>query len=54
MANNGHEALAALERDTFDLVLMDVQMPEMGGLEATAAIREPRARDRRRTCASSR
>jgi signal transduction histidine kinase/CheY-like chemotaxis protein/HPt (histidine-containing phosphotransfer) domain-containing protein len=40
VANNGREALAALERDTFDLVLMDVQMPEMGGLEATAAIRQ--------------
>jgi len=37
---NGLEALKALERDTFDLVLMDLQMPVMGGLEATAAIRE--------------
>jgi two-component system sensor histidine kinase/response regulator len=40
VANNGREALAALEGDTFDLVLMDVQMPEMGGLDATAAIRQ--------------
>jgi two-component system sensor histidine kinase/response regulator len=36
---NGMEALAALEKDHFDLVLMDVQMPEMDGFDATAAIR---------------
>jgi CheY-like chemotaxis protein len=40
LAGNGREALAALEGQTFDLVLMDVQMPEINGLEATAAIRE--------------
>jgi CheY-like chemotaxis protein len=39
VASNGKEALAALERDSFDLILMDVQMPEMGGLEATEIIR---------------
>ena len=39
VANNGREALSAVERQRFDLILMDVQMPEMGGLEATAAIR---------------
>ena len=40
LAENGKLALEALERATFDLVLMDMQMPEMGGDEAIAAIRE--------------
>jgi CheY-like chemotaxis protein len=40
VAVDGKEALEALDRQTFDVVLMDVQMPRIGGFEATAAIRE--------------
>jgi signal transduction histidine kinase/HPt (histidine-containing phosphotransfer) domain-containing protein len=40
VANGGKEAVAALEQEHFDLVLMDVQMHEMNGIEATAAIRD--------------
>jgi len=40
VAVNGREALALLEGQAFDLVLMDVQMPELDGFETTAAIRE--------------
>jgi CheY-like chemotaxis protein len=40
IASNGREALTQLDRARFDLVLMDLEMPEMGGFEAVAAIRE--------------
>ncbi len=39
VANNGTEAVALHEKGNIDLVLMDVQMPEMGGLEAATIIR---------------
>jgi CheY-like chemotaxis protein len=40
VAANGKKALEALEKDSYEVVLMDIQMPEMNGLEATQAIRQ--------------
>jgi PAS domain S-box-containing protein len=45
LAGDGRQAVERFEREPFDIVLMDVQMPELSGLEATAAIRE-RERER--------
>jgi CheY-like chemotaxis protein len=45
MAANGVECLAAMDKKPYDLIFMDVMMPEMGGLEATAEIRQ-RQQDR--------
>ena len=39
LAENGQQALEAYKRNPYDLILMDIQMPVMGGYEATKAIR---------------
>ena len=49
IAGNGREAIEQYDKQAFDLILMDVQMPVMGGLEATQAIR---AREARRSWAA--
>ena len=46
MVANGLEVLEALRRQPYDVILMDVQMPEMDGFEATKCIREQFAVDK--------
>ena len=48
VAGNGREAVAAIDKEDFDLVFMVAQMPEMDGLEATVAIRQKEKESGRR------
>ncbi len=47
IATDGREAVQAFEEGTFDLILMDVHMPEVDGFQATQAIRQRESKDRR-------
>jgi two-component system sensor histidine kinase/response regulator len=49
VVGNGREAVAAMETQSFDLVLIDVQMPDMDGFEATRLIRQRERETGRRT-----
>ncbi|MFW6131210.1 MAG: response regulator [Candidatus Aminicenantaceae bacterium] len=49
VAGNGYEVLSALEKNSFDIILMDVQMPEMDGFEATASIRKKEKKSKTHT-----
>ncbi len=48
VANNGREAVDLASKQDFDLILMDIQMPELDGMEATALIRQEQARTGKR------
>src|SRR6185295_12116223 len=50
LADNGLNAVSLWESESFDLVLMDVQMPEMSGFEATAVIRKRDGRTHSHHC----
>lgn len=50
LAKNGEEVLELLDRQFFDLILMDVHMPNLDGFETTAAIRRRESGTGRRTC----